>query len=188
MKKIKRRLLLVVETLAVALSVIPALAQTNSAVSPTPMSVTENAVASVMTASNWLVIPFGIYDTGTKLFGGGVAVVYNLSSPTNAIRVGLMTRMDYINNEVWEPGANLKLGMPFRLNNGAVITPITFAGTAIAVSGKGSANGTLAGIVGLGADIDFPLFNRRWNFIFDVEKWTTGKKVQVRFSPIVLNF
>lgn len=126
--------------------------------------------------SNWMVAPYGIYDSGSKEFGGGIAVAYKLSDfvvPT--------LRMDYLHSEIWMPSADLQLQVPLTIAGKWKAYPFVFAGIATPVSGQHDDNGTAVGMFGAGLAIRL---SNRFDLVGDVESWqgASFSGLQYRFG------
>lgn len=129
--KTKLKLIIAMVTAAIALAV-NSQAQTDT-----------NAPASAngaLAATNWVVVPFGIYDTTDKTWGWGAAALYQV---TPIFYTGV--RADFINGQQDTAGVQAQLQVT-KYWNGIAITP--FAETSVGI-GKS----TLYGSAGAGAVI-----------------------------------
>lgn len=153
-----------------------AIAQTNSVTDTN--SVITGPAGKIITflgeGSNYIIAPYGIYDTGSKSFGGGIGIGYKLNDfvvPT--------IRLDYINKDIWMPSGNVQLQAPMTLFNKVTTIPFVFAGAATTVSGRGSQNGEAVGIFGVGMAVRI---GKHWDVVGDWEQWSTFKGDQYRFG------
>lgn len=149
---------------------LPAFAQTNT---PPPIDSEPwyKFLDFLSHSSNLIVAPYGIYDSGTKSAGGGIALAYKVSDyvlPT--------LRVDVIDKDVWMPSGSLQLQYPIPMGKFTFI-PFGFGGLATPLSGRGSDNGTAVGIIGLGADLKL---SDHWGILGDVERWSGFNGYQFR--------
>ncbi len=155
---------------------------TNSA--PTFSDSLSNLLASAGHGlTNCDIIPYGIYAKGLpKHYGGGVAVAYPFSQ-----YVVVATRLDYVNGDFWMPSGNATLQLPLHPFTWLTLTPFTYAGIGVPVSGGSVAgisfsttapknnNGQATAILGAGASLD--LYHgtgsiTKVSLICDVEQWS----------------
>jgi len=152
------------------LALTPAKAQTNSTPVYSPI------IEFLSVGSNYVVVPYGVYDLTTDKIGGGLAIGYRLSEyvvPT--------LRLEAIDGEVFMPQANLTLQVPLHLlqsearpNGLLTLTPLIYAGAATRLN---SANdGTAIGVFGIGASVTLP--SGQWyvpDYLLGAyEHWTGG--------------
>lgn len=126
--------------------------------------------------TNWMISTYGIYDTGTKRGGGGIAV---LKDVTDYIAVGI--RVDYLNKNFWMPQADFQLQAPFQLFGKVTVIPFAFTGIATPLGGRGSENHTPIGIVGIGAAIRI---YKGLDAVTSYEKWNTMDGNQIRLGVL----
>lgn len=135
--------------------------------------------------SNWVIAPYGIYDDGSKRYGGGLGAFYEVSP---FFLVGMrLDALDTANGlELWMPSGNIQLQAPFILFGKVKVTPFGQTGIATPVSGAGDNNGDPVGIFGAGVAIGV---YKNLHLIGDIEKWVgadfTGQ--QYRFG-IAISF
>lgn len=164
----------VLAIIGLTLSVVSVNAQTNTngGSGPVISGPLSDAISFLGQGSNWMVAPYGIYDTGTKSVGAGVGIGYKLNDfvvPT--------LRLDYLakQNELFMPSANLQLQAPVTLFGKVTAIPFTFAGIATPLAGQGSQNGTVVGIYGVGGALRLGTTNswigKHLDLIGDWEKW-----------------
>lgn len=142
-------------------------------------------ITDLLASSNLVVATYGIADTTTKEFGGGIGI----GAKVNEFTVPTL-RFDYINGGVWVPSANLQLQVPINIavKNGvpsARLTPFTFAGIATSFNNwQNGDNGSPVGMFGIGGALAFPRLNDRVGLIADYERWTGGpfNDNQIRFG------
>lgn len=128
------------------------------------------------TASNWYVVPYGIYSSDTETFGAGIGVGYAITP--NVVTV---LRMDYLNDEIWMPSGSVQLQAPIRLMDQFQVTPFAFAGIATPLSGRGDDNRTAAGIAGAGFGAKF---SKHVGLVYDIEYWSNFTGPQHRFGVL----
>lgn len=130
----------------------------------------------ISASSNLMCAAYGIVSTDGKKYGGGIGLGFRVSDlvvPT--------LRLDYYDQKVWMPSANLQLQLPLHLggNTNITYTPFTFAGVATPLSGKGDDNGEPVGMLGIGAAVRI---GKHWGLIADFEHWTGFDADQLRFG------
>jgi hypothetical protein len=130
------------------------------------------ALQTLTTGTNWIGCGYGIYDTGTKSFGGGVAMAYKLSDFALPV-----VRLDYIHQNIFMPSATIQLQLPFDLW-GFRVTPLTFTGIATPLSGKDAINGSPIGMIGAGVSVS----KGRFGLVADVENWSKFSGLQFRLG------
>jgi hypothetical protein len=146
---------------------------TNPPPSTTGLGSSVDAVVSFLSkGSNWMVAPYGIYDTGSKSGGAGIGIGYKLSD-----FVVPVMRLDYIDSHVWMPSGSLQLQVPVTFAQKVTVTPFAFTGIATPVGGTAANNGSVVGIFGLGGAIKL---STHFDLIADYEKWTGFKGNQIR--------
>lgn len=153
-------------------------------ISPTPSQSISNLLNSFANGlTNCDIIPYGLYAKGLpKHYGGGLAVVYPFSD-----NILVATRIDYINGDFWMPSGNATLQLPLHPFSWLTVTPFTFTGIGVPVSGATVAglsfstappknnDGQPTAILGMGLGID--LYHgtgsiSKVSFVGDVEQWT----------------
>ena len=107
-----------------------------------------NLLTTMAAWTNIAIAPYGIYDTGTKKYGGGLLALYNAN---NYMAGGLAVQ--YLNKEVWMPSAQFQLQAPLTIGGKITVTPLAFTGVGTPVSGRKGDNGTPVGIFGAGLGI-----------------------------------
>ena len=121
-----------------------------------------------------MVAPYGIYDSGTKSAGGGVAALYKLND-----YVAPCVRMDYLNNNLFMPSGNLTLQYPLPALGKFTLVPFAYGGLALPLAGKARDNGNLSVITGIGLALRI---SSHFDLITDWENWTGFKGDQYRFG------
>lgn len=129
--------------------------------------------------SNWMVAPYGIYDTGSKTGGAGAAALYEVTE-----NIGTGIRVDAIGNgsgapTVWMPSFNFQLQVPVKLFNKVTLVPFALSGVATPIAGKGADNKTVVGLFGAGAALKM---TDTWYLLGDYEKWTGFDGNQLRLG------
>jgi hypothetical protein len=161
--------------LALALLAPAVFAQTNTVpkTNPPPTGIWADitgAFSGIGSASNWIVAPYGIYDTKTKTAGGGLAGVYNVTPYFASV-----IRMDYINKEIWRPSGSIELQVPVKFS-GFTVTPFVFTGLAVPLGGTGADNGSATLITGTGAAVT--LKKNKLYAIGDYEWWNDHGQIR----------
>lgn len=133
-----------------------------------------DALQFLTQGSNWMVAPYGIYDSGTKEYGAGICALYNLNP---FVATGL--RLDYVNGNVWMPSVQFQLQAPLKLFNKVTVVPFLTSGLATPLSGRGNDNLDPVGILGVGMALRV---NEKWDIVGDYEKWTSFEGNQYRFG------
>ncbi len=131
----------------------------------------------------------GLYASGLpKKIGGGVGAVWPINQYSFA-----SVRIDWVNGGFWMPQGNFGLQLPIKLFSWLTVTPFTYAGIAVPVSGAqigsitvgGAAprdnNGQATAILGGGGAINV---YSPWHLkiVGDVERWTGFPGNQYRFG------
>lgn len=131
--------------------------------------------------SNFLIAPYGIYSTGTKSAGGGVAVAYKVNDfvlPT--------IRLDYLDKNFYQGDFTTQLQYPITLSqSNLTVIPFVLGGVATPFGGAGSANTTVQGIAGLGMALRLDFlggFGKQCDLVADWEKWSASPGDQYRFG------
>lgn len=120
--------------------------------------------------SNYIVATYGIYDTTTHKFGGGIGAGYKLSEfvvPT--------LRLDYVDDRLWMPSGSLQLQVPVRILGKVEVSPFVFTGIGTPIGT--SKTGEPVGIFGIGAALKLNRGTKAsWAIpdyvIGDFERWT----------------
>ena len=120
--------------------------------------VTITNITSLEGATNWAVIPYAAYDTGTKKFGAGAAVLYSV---TENFWAGL--RAQSLNGQSVTAGVQGQLQATVTWN-GIKLTPFVEAST-------GMGNSSLYASGGTGALVSFG-------------QWNLGKRVHLEVGVI----
>jgi hypothetical protein len=145
---------------------MPVLAQTNAPVASSPI------FEFLSTGTNWYAGTYGIYDTTSKQWGGGIGAGYKLSEFVVPI-----VRLDYIGSQIWVPSGSLQLQVPVTLFGKFTVVPFVFPGIATSLNNYNSGNnGDAVGIFGSGVMLRIP--STKWyvpsDVIADYERWTGG--------------
>jgi hypothetical protein len=169
-----------------ALLALPALSQTNTPPITNP-PVTVQVIGQLETflsgaGTNLFVVPYGIYSSGEKSAGGGIALAYKLSD-----YVVPAFRIDYLNKEFYQGSITTQLQLPikFSLFN---LYPFGLAGASVPFSGAGGNNGTVQGVAGLGLAINFNgtgWIARHIDLVGDWEQWSSIRGDQYRFGLVI---
>lgn len=132
--------------------------------------------------SNWIAATYGIYDTTSKEFGGGVGVGYKISE-----YVVTVVRLDFIADRVFVPSGSLQLQLPINIGR-FKLTPFGFSAIATSLNSDLS-SGEPVGIFGAGGALTFNT-DSQWyvpkGLIADFEHWTGGgfNDDQIRFGVL----
>jgi hypothetical protein len=174
-----------------------AFAQTTLVV-PAPHKVTsdigvegESTLVSIVTRTNWYVVPYGLYGSGLSKYkyGGGLGYFY----PLNRFAVA-GTRLEYLNGDFWMPDISGTLQLPLRIGKYIEVTPLTFTGIGIPITGgkvfglqlPGHArdnNGSTSTIFGIGLGIHVvDLGHYELGGVADYETWSGFPGHQWRFG------
>lgn len=164
---------------------------TNSATVQSGIQTIIDAVKSGQ--SNWYVIPYGLYAPGLqKRAGGGIAAMYPLSEYVVA-----GARLDYVNGGFWMPSGSATLQFPMKLTSWLTVTPFTYAGVGVPLSGATVSGVKLPGqlprdnggqataILGYGGAVKIYTgtgFIKKLDAIADAERWTGFPGQQYRFG------
>lgn len=173
--------------------------QTNAPVVTTPPSVgstLQSWATEGITNSYW--VPYGIYAPGLNhRYGWGIAAQYPISQ---YILAG--PRLDYVDGNFWMPSGNATLQLPIKVTSFLTITPMTYAGVGVPLSGAQIGNFTVPGskpkdndgnaTAILGAGLSIHLYTGTGWFkdaglIGDVESWSNFPKQQYRLG-VALHF
>ena len=152
---------------------------------PTVASSVQSLIdAATSGVTNWYVGVYGLYAPKlAKRTGFGIGAAYPISTYVVA-----SIRTDYINGGFWMPSGNATLQLPikpfhtssFAALTNFTVTPFTYAGVGIPLSGASGNNGQATGILGTGAVIDLwtsSTPSTKWygidsvKLVGDVEKW-----------------
>lgn len=165
--------------------------------SPTIGGGVQEIMNAISTGTNLLWEVHGLYASGlSKKYGGGVGVVWPFTT-----YVFTSIRIDWVNGGFWMPQGNVGVQLPIHVfkgtfgTNGLTITPFTYAGVAVPLSGATIGSVTLGGspplsndgqptaILGAGAAIEL---YAPWhlNAVADIEEWTGFPSKQVRFGAL----
>lgn len=175
---------------------VPSGAGPSTSVSPAPSFGQEiqSAFNNILNNTNLLYEAHALYAPGLNhKMGGGFGVVYPFSD-----YVFTSIRIDWVDGGFWMPQGNVGLQVPIHLhpfgtNNTITITPFTYAGVAVPVSGATIGTITLGGsppvsndgqptaILGAGAAIG--LYSP-WHLyaVGDIEEWTGFPGKQYRLG------
>lgn len=164
-----KRLLAII---GVAALLATANAQTNTVPSTNVITGPARDMLDLLSKSNLLVIPYGIYDTGSGHVGAGIAGIYNINEFFSA---GL--RLDFLNGSLWMPSVNAQAQLPFTLFGKVRVVPFSLAGVATPIAGKERDNGTVVGIFGAGLAVNI---TKKIYVLGDYEKWTSFEGNQLR--------
>lgn len=124
--------------------------------------------------SNWMVAPYGLYDTGAKKPGGGVGLFYAI---TPNVVTGM--RLDYVDGSLFMPSGNLQLQVPINFSPTVALVPFTFAGIAAPIGSGGISSDAPIGIFGIGGALRI---TKKVDLVGDYEKWTGFPGSQIRFG------
>lgn len=133
--------------------------------------------------SNWIIAPYGIYDSGSEQFGAGIGAFYQIN---NFVLAGM--RLDGLGAEdgwdMWMPSGQIQLQAPLVLFGKVKLTPFGFTGIATPVTGQQGDNGTGVGVFGAGLAVGI---SKNFHLVGDIEKWVgahfTGE--QYRFGVAI---
>lgn len=138
----------------------------------------------------------GLYAPGlNKKDGGGFGVFYPVSQ---YVFTGI--RLDYADGGFWMPSGNVGVQFPISITSWLKVTPFTYAGIAVPVSGAmlGSFtvpgqvprdnNGQPTAILGAGGAINlYTSTSGKWSYALagDIEEWTGFPGKQYRFAALI---
>lgn len=123
------------------------------------------------TASNLVVVPYGTYDTGAKVGGGGIALAYKVTPLFLPV-----VRMDYLDSSFWMVSGGVELQVPIKVG-GVVLVPFGLVAAATPFSGGGDDNGTLQSVTGLGMAVKV---SKNIYAMGDYEWWSAREGNQIR--------
>ena len=103
------------------------------------------AFSYLTTGTNWMVAPYGLWDTTTKTAGGGIAAVLRVNDWS-----GTMMRLDYWDHQLWMGSASFQVQPPMTLLGKMPVVPFAFTGLTLPMGGWGDKNGGSLGIFGAG--------------------------------------
>ena len=124
----------------------------------TQAQVTNIVVSKFDSATNWALIPYGAYDTGTKKLGGGAALLYSVNQYT-----WIGVRAQSLNGQSTTAGVQGQLQISETFN-GIKFTPFVEAST-------GMGNTSLYANAGTGALVSF-------------HQWTINKNVTLEIGVV----
>jgi hypothetical protein len=195
-----KRIILALTILATAFA---ATAQTNIPPANTNLSVGQNlslALQTLVSSTNMLWEAHATYTPSLAQHVGGGVGGYYLLSQTGSGTVTLDTytglRIDWVDGGFWMPQGNVGLQTPITVFSNLVVTPFTYAGIGVPLSGAsiggisigGSVkdnDGQATAIIGAGGAISFLSLDKgKWNagILADVEKWSGFSGNQFRFG------
>ena len=162
-------------------------AQTNNAVTNTPIPTIQGGLQQIVDAVNSTNIYASLYYMHAASLpihgGGGVGIFVPLST-----YVVMGTRVDYVNGGFWMPSGNAAFQIPITIFHRITITPLGYAGIGVPVSGAkfggftipGNGkdnNGQATAITGYGFAIGLTHFNIKstkvsLDVVADREQWS----------------
>jgi hypothetical protein len=168
---------------------------------PTGTNSVQSAVGNVFAAftggnTNWFWVPYGLYAPGLKhKAGGGIGLFWPVSQG-GVVDFYTGVRVDYVDGGFWMPSGNATLAEPINVASWFQITPLTYAGIGVPLSGAtignikvpGQAkdnNGQATAILGYGISIlIYQPVSQSWSIglIGDAENWSGFPKQQWRFG------
>lgn len=185
--------------MAVVLSTCQVKAQTNT--NTTVGQDLSSALSKLLTSSNMLWESHATYaDSLTKKWGAGVGGYY-IMTDTGGQVISLNSysgvRIDWVDNGFWMPEGNVGLQTPIKVASWLQVTPFTYAGIGVPISGAqvaglqigGNAprnnNGQATAILGAGVAVKLFSFSSgkyEAGVLGDVEKWSGFAGRQKRFG------
>lgn len=103
-------------------------------------------ISPLLTATNWAVGAYGVFDQTSKKVGGGIGAIYNISP-----YAGAWLRGEYNGHDFSGCSGSLALQLPIAIFNGkAYLVPLGYTGASVTLAGLGKNNGQPQGIVGAG--------------------------------------
>jgi hypothetical protein len=173
---------------AVALA-LPLMAQTNvPPVTDTNLPPAVSVVGQLETflagaGTNLMLVPYGIYSSGDKSAGGGIALAYKLND-----YVVPAFRIDYLHKEFYQGSVTAQFQLPIHTASWLTLFPFGIAGASVPFSGAGGDNGTVQGVAGLGLAVRINgtgWIAQHLDLIGDWEKWSAIKGDQYRFGLVI---
>lgn len=184
----------------IALTVaLNASAQTNTDTNaaPTVQSGAQMILDAVKSGqTNWSVATYGLYAPSlSHKYGAGIGYFYPLSE---YFLTGV--RVDYVDGDFWMPSGNATLQLPLKITSWLTVTPFTYAGIGVPVSGgtvgsvtiPGSTprdnNGQATAILGYGGAVHiYSTSDKKWNVsaVMDQERWSGFPGLQYRFGLLL---
>jgi hypothetical protein len=162
------------------------------------------AVETLFISTNMLWEAHAMYAPELAHHAGGGIGGYYLLSQTGSGTVTLDTytgvRIDWVDGGFWMPEGNVGLQVPVKLENWLTVTPFTYVGVGVPLSGASIGgftiggtvandnDGQITGIVGAGGAIQFFSFDSgKWNAgaLGDAEKWGGFSGTQFRFGAFL---
>lgn len=147
----------------------------------------------IINSTNMLWEAHGMYASALQQkIGGGIGGYYLFNQYTYA---GL--RLDWVNGGFWMPEGNAGVQLPITITSWLKLTPFTYAGIGLPLSGAQIGPITLGGspprdndgqataIIGAGLAAKFFSFDgNKWDIggLYDAEKWTGFSGTQMRFG------
>lgn len=129
------------------------------------------------TGTNWMFAGFGTMSLGgDHKYGAGVAGMYKLND-----FVAPMLRIDYYDGKIFMPSASVNLQAPVTLFGKITAIPFGFTGLATPFNRGGNNDATIQAIFGAGMAIQVA---KKFDVVFDIEKWSGFKGEQLRFGAI----
>lgn len=159
----------------VGLTNIPASAIIGSPIgSPGLWSGALDLISPLLTATNWAVGAYGVFDQTSKKVGGGIGAIYNITP-----YAGAWLRGEYNGHDFSGCSGSLALQLPISIIGGkAYLVPLGYTGASVTLAGLGKNNGSPQGIVGLGMAIcygkHFDLFGSYEKRTADNDKLLAG--------------
>ncbi len=170
-------------------------AQTNQIVFPPGTPAEVPAILGFLNeSSNLMVIPYGIYSSGPRDYGAGIALAYKFND-----YAGAAYRADWLAGKgnlsgFYQMTLGLNLEYPIVLLRGGLLTkaplmvvPFGFAGAAMPFGGAGSKNHSAQAVVAVGGALrldSFGAWGKHIDLIGDYEEWTaitTSKQYRFGF-------
>jgi len=179
----KTKLMTIIGLLALACS---GFAQTNITIPPdAPAPVQEaGSVLNFLSSAgtNLMVAGYGIYSTGSRSAGGGIALAYKLTD-----FIAPAVRLDYLNRSFYQGSFSTQLQYPLTFGNKITVVPFALGGVATPFGGAGKDNETVQGIAGVGLAVRMDWlgsFGKHLDLIADWEKWSATSGNQYRFGVL----
>ena len=166
------------------MTVLMAMGQdTNTVPAPIPVEAPPQAtswLSFLSSGSNFMVAPYGIFSTGPRSVGGGVAVAYKISD-----YIAPAMRIDYLNSSFYQGSLSAQVQYPIHFGSNITVVPFGLAGAATPFGGAGDNNLTPQGIAGVGAALRLDFLGgvgKRLDLIADWEKWSATRGSQIRLG------
>lgn len=170
---------ILIQTLLALATVTACLAQIDTPPVPPPSPLGEpvdKVLGFLSQGSNFIIAPYGIWDSGKSRGGAGIGIGYHLSD-----FVVPNLRLDWLDHQLYMPSGSMQVQLPIYLKKDGSfkLTPFVLTGIATPLGGKQNDNGAAVGIFGIGTSLQI---SKRFGLIYDIEKWSGFAGNQHRFG------